>query len=60
MIELRDYQAEAVEAMRNMKKGMRGIVNAPTGAGKTIIMAKYCQLQSDKRILVVVDVKFYF
>ncbi len=55
MIELRDYQAEAVEAMRNMKKGMRGIVNAPTGAGKTIIMAKYCQLQSDKRILVVVD-----
>lgn len=54
-MELRDYQVEAVEAMINMKDGMRGIVNAPTGAGKTIIMAKYCQLQSDMRILVVVD-----
>lgn len=54
-MKLRDYQMEAVEAMINMKDGMRGIVNAPTGAGKTIIMAKYCQLQSDMRILVVVD-----
>lgn len=54
-MKLRDYQGEAVEAMINMKEGMRGIVNAPTGAGKTIIMAKYCQLQSDMRILVVVD-----
>lgn len=55
MIKLRDYQNKAVESMIKMEEGQRGLINAPTGSGKTIIMSKYCELQKDKRIAIVVD-----
>lgn len=35
-IELRDYQIEAVESLK--KNAFRGIVQAPTGSGKTVLM----------------------
>lgn len=59
MIELRDYQAEAVEALRaNIRAGKKNqVLAAPTGSGKTVV-ASYlideCQ-RKGKRALFVCD-----
>ena len=52
-IVLRAYQKEAVDAMLKMEKGQRGLINAPTGSGKTIVMAKYCELMKENIIIIV-------
>jgi len=59
MIQLRPYQAKAVEDMRAaIRKGMRRLVLcAPTGAGKTVIFSYMCKSAYDKgkRALIVTD-----
>ena len=63
MIELRDYQGEAVAAIYNWFQRETGnpIVVAPTGAGKSLIMAEFirsaCVQYPQTRILVVTHVK---
>jgi len=55
MIELRDYQKEAVEAIQNNHKG---IVEAATGSGKTTIMSQAIKQQyDDNKILILVHLK---
>ena len=52
-MKLRYYQEECIKEILKMNKGERKIVEACTGAGKTIIMSELCRL-TDKRVLIVV------
>ena len=52
-MKLRYYQEDCIKEILKMNKGERKIVEACTGAGKTIIMSELCRL-TDKRVLIVV------
>jgi superfamily II DNA or RNA helicase len=56
---LRKYQQKAVEDIREFfaKKGRHCIVQAPTGAGKTIIFSYICKLTANKdnKVLILTD-----
>ena len=51
---LRDYQITSIEAVKNMKKGYKGIIALPTGSGKTILMAAIAN-SIEGRVLIVVQ-----
>ena len=52
-MKLRYYQEDCIKEILKMNKGEKKIVEACTGAGKTIIMSELCRL-TDKRVLIVV------
>ena len=52
-MKLRYYQEVCIKEILKMNKGEQKIVEACTGAGKTIIMSELCRL-TDKRVLIVV------
>lgn len=54
MIELRDYQQECLDKIKEMEIGEKKIAFLATGAGKTIIMSKVASEEND-RVLIVVD-----
>ena len=56
MIELRDYQQKAVNDVREaFREGYKApFLTAPTGAGKTVILAKICENASAKGTCTVV------
>lgn len=62
-MKLRDYQQESVDAIYNYFASNNGnpLIVAPTGAGKSVIIAKFCQgvvsRWPDQRILMVTHVK---
>ena len=46
MLELREYQKQAIQSIYDFwsnKKGINPVVVAPTGAGKSLIIAKLCE-----------------
>ncbi|WP_342985771.1 DEAD/DEAH box helicase [Clostridium saudiense] len=53
-MELRDYQVECVNKIKEMKEGEKKIVQAGCGAGKTIIFSKVSS-ELKSRVLCVVD-----
>jgi len=58
MIELRNYQQGGVDDIRNFfKKGKHAILQAPTGAGKTIIFSYIAQNAAllNKKVLIMTD-----
>lgn len=64
MIQLRDYQSEAIESLMHYfesEKGKAPIVVAPTGSGKSLIIADFCKRVCTEtpnvRIMIVTDVK---
>ena len=52
-MKLRYYQEDCIKEILKMNKEEKKIVEACTGAGKTIIMSELCRL-TDKRVLIVV------
>lgn len=54
MIQLRDYQLEAVQAVKDrLAAGIRKqLMVLPTGGGKTIVFSAICQERQDKPILI--------
>ena len=52
-MKLRYYQEDCIKEILKMNKGEKKIVEACTGAGKTIIMTELCRW-TDKRVLIVV------
>lgn len=52
--ELRPYQIEAVEAVKNLQSGFNGILSLSTGTGKTVIMAAIAN-ETIGRVLIVVQ-----
>lgn len=63
-MKLRDYQQEAIEGLFHYfetEKGKAPIVVAPTGSGKSLIIAAFCKRvcteTSNVRIMIVTDVK---
>ena len=54
-MELRDYQQTAIDRLKDalLKGAKRPVVQAPTGAGKTVIAAAIVNMarQKDKRVL---------
>ncbi|WP_303188435.1 DEAD/DEAH box helicase [uncultured Clostridium sp.] len=53
-MELRDYQVECVNKIKEMKEGEKKIAFLSTGAGKTVIMSYVASLETG-RVLIVVD-----
>ena len=53
-MQLRYYQEEAVNAMINLQKGDRKLLQLPTGSGKTILMAELAR-RSTGRVLILVQ-----
>lgn len=53
MYELRQYQQEAIQAIRDLNKGDNGIISLPVGSGKTVIMASIAK-EIEGRVLIVV------
>lgn len=51
---LRDYQIEAVNACLNTN---RGLIEMPTGSGKTVVMGGLCAAYAQSRILIMVPTK---
>lgn len=52
-MELRDYQSECINELLLLKGGEKVIVKAPTGSGKTILMAGLVQMVSSRVLIVV-------
>lgn len=53
MYKLRQYQDEAIQAIRDLQKGDNGIISLPVGSGKTIIMSSVAK-EIKGRVLIVV------
>jgi len=51
MITPRPYQEEAIRAGLNIKKGKNGIIVAPTGSGKSIIISEIIRRSGKKTIV---------
>jgi len=52
--ELRPYQIESVEAVKNLKEGFNGIISLPTASGKTVIMSTIAN-ETVGRVLIVIQ-----
>lgn len=59
MVELRQYQKDILSKLwRNLRTNNKILVQAPTGAGKTVMISSYIEhvlLVRNKRVLIVVD-----
>jgi superfamily II DNA or RNA helicase len=51
--ELRPYQLESVEAVKNLKEGFNGILSLSTGTGKTVIMSAIANETLGRTLIVV-------
>jgi superfamily II DNA or RNA helicase len=52
--ELRPYQIESVESVKNLKEGFNGIISLPTASGKTIIMSAIAN-ETIGRVLIIIQ-----
>jgi len=52
--ELRPYQIESIEAVKNLQEGYNGIISLPTASGKTIIMSAIAN-ETKGRVLIVIQ-----
>jgi superfamily II DNA or RNA helicase len=53
-MELREYQQESINKIKELKIGDKGIISLPTGTGKTIVMSGLVKEEATERILIVV------
>ena len=53
-MELRDYQIEALNKIKEMNKGSKNIIEIATGGGKTIIFSKLVA-ENEGRSLIIID-----
>lgn len=54
-MELREYQKESINKIKELKIGDKGIISFPTGTGKTIVMSGLAKEETERILIVVMS-----